>query len=269
MKRPTAKNTGIHTSILRSGRNNSSVLMDGKTLILIDCGIGPRILEKKLNEIDRTTRDITGALITHSHLDHMNLATVRKLTKEGVPLYSGHGVKKKAIEKMEREHRQAVKEHIRPFHHNEEFQIGSFIVTAFEVAHDSEGGCSGFEFKKADHSGHRKIVYATDLGYPSLEIKSKFLDCDILFIESDHDEDMLDKCADIPEYIKEDHIRGYHISNTQCCEILEEVLNKSRKVPEKIHLLHISDTINKGEIALGECQDMLKRNNFKNIEICL
>lgn len=122
-------------------------------------------------------------------------------------------------------------------------------------------------FKRNTASGIKKIVYATDFGNPSENVKIILRDCDVIFIESDHDDKMLYENNEIPEWRKENHIKKYHISNLQCCNILEEVLKTSKTIPQKILLLHITDKINTKDKALSMCKSMLNRNGFNSVEI--
>ncbi len=257
----------IYTAIVRRGKSNSSIILDKTNLILIDCGVGPRVLENYLNDINMTIGQITGAVITHSHFDHMNEATLRKLATNGIPIYCNDVVKEIAVAKTEKEFKQLVKKHIHAISVRKEFEIGDYKIKAFNLSHDSEGGCHGYVFKKKTLSKTEKIVYATDFGYPSDSVKKLFRNSNIIFIESDHCDKMLDNCFDIPENIKDDHIRKYHISNAQCCSVLEDVLRNSDILPRKIHLLHIADKINTDKKALSMCKAMLNKNGLKNVVV--
>lgn len=253
----------IYTAMLRSGRSNSSIIMDQKNLILVDCGVGPRILEQKLGEVDRAIDQITGALITHSHFDHMNEATLRKLTSHGISIYCNSGVKEIALGKAKAAHRKLIKKYLCVINSQAAFQVGDFKIKAFDLKHDSDGGCHGYILKRKTEKGSEKIVYATDFAYPSQRIKKIFRDSHIIFIESDHCDVMLDRCPDIPDFVKDNHIRQYHISNAQCCDLLKDSLTNSNILPRKIHLLHISDNINTEKKALSMCKQMLKKNGLK------
>ena len=155
--------TRIYTAILRSGKTNSSI-MDDNNLILVDCGVGPRILEEKLQDIKKSICDLTGAVITHSHSDHMNKATVRKLDSEGIPVYCHNQVKKILL--------QIIKKHsIHGVEVNEKFRIGDYKIKPFVLEHDDAGGCTGYVFRRSTNRGIKKIVYATDFGYPSENVK--------------------------------------------------------------------------------------------------
>jgi phosphoribosyl 1,2-cyclic phosphodiesterase len=262
-------NDGSYTAIVRSGKSNSSIIMDKANLILVDCGAGPKVLEKSLSDINMTIERITGAVITHSHSDHMNEATLRKLAANGVPIYCNDEVKKIAVAATKEEFKQLVMNHIHAISVRTEFNIGNYTIKAFNLKHDAEGGCYGYVFKKKMPDKIEKILYATDFGYPSDHIKELFRNSDVIFIESDHDDGMLDKNVGIPEYIKEDHIRNNHISNAQCSAMLEEILSNSDNLPRKIHLLHITDTINTDDKAISTCRRMLIKNGWKDIVVSI
>lgn len=59
-------------SVLSSGsRGNSTLIATDNTKILIDLGVTKSYIEEKLKEIKVEPSSITGILITHTHVDHI------------------------------------------------------------------------------------------------------------------------------------------------------------------------------------------------------
>ena len=56
-------------SIASGSSGNCICVGSKKTTVLIDTGISGKRIEAGLNEIDMTTRDMDGILITHEHSD--------------------------------------------------------------------------------------------------------------------------------------------------------------------------------------------------------
>ena len=60
------------------------------TSVLVDVGISGIRVERGLNEIDMTTRDVEAILVTHEHADHIKgLGVLAR--RYGIPIYSTEG----------------------------------------------------------------------------------------------------------------------------------------------------------------------------------
>src|SRR5688572_27746666 len=78
--------------MLRSGSSgNAALVTAGATRILIDAGIGPRVLAKELGTHGLAVGDLTGAIFTHCHSDHVRGNTLALLAREGVPIHFNEG----------------------------------------------------------------------------------------------------------------------------------------------------------------------------------
>ena len=63
----------MYFHIIASGsKGNATIVVSSKTVLLIDMGISLSRLEEGLGEINLTVNDITGALFTHDHTDHIS-----------------------------------------------------------------------------------------------------------------------------------------------------------------------------------------------------
>ena len=58
--------------------------------VLVDVGISGKNIEKGLNTLDLTGKDVDGILITHEHSDHIKgLGVISR--KYGIPIYATGG----------------------------------------------------------------------------------------------------------------------------------------------------------------------------------
>ena len=63
----------MYFHIIASGsKGNATVIVSNQTVLLIDMGISLSRLEEGLAEISLAVNDITGALFTHDHTDHIS-----------------------------------------------------------------------------------------------------------------------------------------------------------------------------------------------------
>ncbi|MGI9533725.1 MAG: MBL fold metallo-hydrolase, partial [Thermodesulfobacteriota bacterium] len=68
---------------LASGSSGNSLYIESThSKILVDAGIGPRILKKRLESIGVKIDEIDAVIVTHEHIDH-----TRSITKLPVPVF--------------------------------------------------------------------------------------------------------------------------------------------------------------------------------------
>ena len=115
---------------LASGsKGNCIFLGTGKTKILIDAGIGPKLLTKRLDEIDVDLSEIEAILITHEHSDHIR--GVEGLSKKhNLPVYITEATLKQSRLGINRSLS-------RVFSPYEAVSIGNLSIVAFPKLHDA------------------------------------------------------------------------------------------------------------------------------------
>jgi metal-dependent hydrolase (beta-lactamase superfamily II) len=79
----------IKFSILASGSSgNASVICSDKTVVLIDCGASAKYVSENLAAMSIKPQDITAAVITHAHGDHISDSGLSFLIKNNIKVYS-------------------------------------------------------------------------------------------------------------------------------------------------------------------------------------
>ena len=67
----------LKIAILGSGsKGNCSLISDGRTNILLDAGLSPTVIVKRLSEFGLDVGDLDGLLLTHEHDDHVKAVEV-------------------------------------------------------------------------------------------------------------------------------------------------------------------------------------------------
>src|SRR5947209_5798771 len=75
-------------TVLASGSTgNASLLQCDGFGVLLDFGIGPRLLSGRLGLCGRSWKQVHAALLTHTHGDHWRETTLVQLARRGIPLY--------------------------------------------------------------------------------------------------------------------------------------------------------------------------------------
>ena len=101
--------------------------------VLVDVGISGKSIEKGLNSLDLTGKDVDGILITHEHSDHIKgLGVISR--KYGIPIYTTGGtadamLRMKSLGKMPEGLIHEIRE-------DEPFEIKDLTVNPFTIPHD-------------------------------------------------------------------------------------------------------------------------------------
>ena len=162
-----------------SGGNCIAVGCGGK-YILIDAGRSAKKIRERLGEEEIDPSDIAGIFITHEHVDH--IAGVRVLASSlKVPVYATEGT---AEFLQENGHAKNVDLRLLP---EGQVDMGDMGVSCFATSHDAAESC-GFRVECADG---RSISLATDTGVITPVIHQAIEGSDLVYLESNHDINML------------------------------------------------------------------------------
>ncbi|MDR0333484.1 MAG: MBL fold metallo-hydrolase [Dysgonamonadaceae bacterium] len=221
--------------------------------ILIDAGIGPRIMKKRLAEHGIDFSFVRAVLVTHDHLDHIK--SVGYLAeKMHIPIYGTREVhrgitKNPYVRNSLNGSRQYIEKGIM-------FKIGGLKITAFDIPHDSVDSVGYFiEFG----NGH-KLMLATDVGTVTDKLGEYIRKANHVVIESNYDEEML-KNGKYPYFLKQRITSGTgHLSNREIAEFLCENYESHH---QNIWLCHLSGDNNYPELAYKTMETHLTRKGVK------
>lgn len=189
--------------ILGSGSSGNAIILDN---VLIDCGVSFKKLEPY-------ARKITVVCMTHSHKDHLNPTTVRRLAKERPSLWwiCGEHLTGDLLACGVR----AAK--IVPLRNGEKCRLNGFSAEVVKLYHDVPNVAYKLNF------GETRIFYATDTStLDGIEAKN----FDLYLIEANYGEDEIrerirQKKAD-GLYCYEERVLKTHLSREQAEEWLAE-----------------------------------------------
>lgn len=257
---------GLSVCVLgSSSAGNSTLVWNGASAILVDCGFNPGYLEKSLWEKGFRIHDLGGVLITHVHGDHVNGWFVRKLIKFGIPIYCPQAIELHLQVQYDALARASHLGLLRPLPEGG-FDLAGFQVRSFEVPHDSPGGCFGYAISSCEAGRLTKVTVTTDIANPTDSAARSMADSDVIVIESNHDIEMLENSAR-PLWLKR-RIREFgHLSNDQCAGMLMNVLDHSTMLPKAVLLAHVSQECNTNQIALECTSERLDREGIRGITV--
>lgn len=220
--------------------------------ILIDAGVGIRVIQKALREYGVSFDKIMGILITHDHADHIK--TVGCLgDKYNIPVYATQTVHE-GIHRN-RTVRASLITSRRIIEKECPFFIKDFEITAFEVPHDSIDNV-GYHIQFEGQT----FVLITDIGRITDKIREYASKANHLVIEANYDEYML-QAGKYPYYLKERIGNGTgHLSNRLSAEFIASICNENMR---NIWLCHLSQDNNHPEIAFKTVEQALFTNGIK------
>ena len=219
--------------------------------ILIDVGIGPRVIKKRLAEHGVSMSSIIAILITHDHLDHIKSAGYLG-AKQHIPVYATHEVHRGIANNRMIHH--SLNGSAKYIEKRKAFQIKDFRITPFHVPHDSNDN-AGYYFEFAG----QRMTLATDVGVITDEIAHYISKANHLVIESNYDEDMLQN-GKYPWHLKQRITCGTgHISNRQVSHFLANNFSSNLK---NIWLCHLSGDNNNPELAYNTMSETLSEKGI-------
>ena len=227
----------MHFNIIASGsKGNATIVIYKQTVILIDMGITLTRLQEGLAECHLKVEDISAAIFTHDHSDHIGglrfiSPNIQYALKKTLPGSLSHVVKI-----------------------NEPFVIGDFTIIPFKTSHDAKNPC-GFKLIAGDET----MVYMTDTGIFLEENLPLIKNPTYLIIESNHDIKMLlqtNRTFELKSRIMSD---VGHLCNEDSAIAACQIIGPDTK---EIILAHLSEEANTPEKALEVYDKVFKHFNI-------
>ena len=226
----------MYFNIIASGsKGNATLVVSKKTVILIDMGITLTRLEEGLEEVNLGLNDISGAIFTHDHTDH--ISGIRFLSPK--IMYGLEGTLSSLCNKVEL---------YKPF------VIGDITITPVETSHDAKNPC-GYILE----SEGEKLVYMTDTGEMVSSALPYLKNPDYLILESNHDIKMLlntNRTYELKSRILSEH---GHLCNEDSAIAACQIIGDKTK---EIYLAHISEEANTPEKAMEAYEKIFKHFGY-------
>jgi len=214
---------------------NCAVIWSGWEALMVDCGLGVKYTVKAIRNTGLSMEYFGGVLISHLHSDHIRDSMLRYLYRQGVPFYCHSRISSHFENRLKKCGVEADGSRVMSVA-EKTFKVGHFNVDCFTVPHDTF--CCGFRIG----FGSKNITIATDMGFADDSVLEKFINSDIIVIESNHCRKMLE-LSERPYWVKR-RIAEHHMSNTECGNFLEKVVRLSDSKPSAVVLAHLSTECN-------------------------
>jgi phosphoribosyl 1,2-cyclic phosphodiesterase len=252
---------GLRFSVLASGSSGNAALVEADGFgVLIDAGLGPRLLASRLAAVDRRWTHIHAVVLTHTHGDHWHDRTLAHLRRLGIPLYCHLDHHPSLLEASPAFWELREASLVRGYEPGQPLELSpSLSCTPLSLWHD-ETTC-GFHFKAAGKNGDGPVTlaYAADLGSWQSGLVDAFTDVDILALEFNHDVFLERSSGRSTALIGRVLGNRGHLSNVQAADLFREVLDRSQPGrPRHLVQLHLSRHCNRPNMAVDAARVVLK-----------
>lgn len=223
-----------------SSGNCSVIAMPGPfqpRVVLLDLGIGPKILRRSLRLMGLDTSHVTDVVLTHLDADHFRLPTLRQLPPAArLRLHRAHLGRAERLNALV--HRRCEVFDAEPFS-----PLPGLTFTSTLMSHDAHG-TAAFRIELEHDERLATIGWATDLGRATPRLCQHLAGVDVLAIESNYCP-KLQRASDRPAFLKRRIMDGSgHLSNDEAAQAVRTIAPRRHVV-----LLHLSRECNTVELA--------------------
>lgn len=213
---------------LASGSSGNATLVQATSLghtttILVDCGLSVRLIESRMLQAGVSIDALDAVFITHEHADHIGNALALAL-KHRIPTYMSQGTW----------HACGDADYEGLLHFAQDYQtisIGEIELRPFTVPHDAKE-----PLQLVCSNGDKRLGILTDLGHISSHVLESLQGCHALFLECNHDVNMLARSA-YPPFLRQRVGGDYgHLSNAQAAAVLQELMHDQLRHVLAAHL---------------------------------
>lgn len=223
---------------------NCSVISAGRTNVLIDAGMTGKAILDGLSAVGVDPSSLSAIVVTHEHSDHIKGIGVMS-RKYDIPVYANEATWKAMSPFIG----DVAMKNIRAFVTGQNFYLGELDVTPFPTSHDAAEPVGYSFFSKG-----KRVVYMTDTGCVPERLREIAEGADILFLEANHDIDML-KNGPYPYPLKKRILSDKgHLSNGTAGELLKRLYPTGVR---RAILAHLSRENNTERIAYNTVRGLL------------
>ncbi|MCX7898192.1 MAG: MBL fold metallo-hydrolase [Rhodocyclaceae bacterium] len=224
----------IRFTLLASGSKGNALLVEkGATRLVIDCGLPPRDLSRRLEARGVAPTSVRALLLTHEHADHV-AGAARAAAHFGWTLHASFGTASAAASVLD-----GVP--VQRFDSHTPFAIGELSIQPYPVPHDAR---EPTQFVFAD--GAVRLGLVTDAGAVTPHMVKMLSGCAALILECNHDAEMLWR-GRYPYPLKKRISGGFgHLSNDAAAQLLAAVAHARL---QHVIAAHLSQENNRPELA--------------------
>ena len=241
----------VRVCVLGSGSGGNCTWVEcGGDAILVDAGLSAQRIRRTLRDCRLDERKLRAICVTHEHTDHTcGIARLHSLL--GIPAYANSGTARAV--------RNVPADCWKCFVTGNPFAVGPFEVFPFLLPHDAYEPV-GYRIA----CGGVSIGIATDLGMATTLVRGKLAGCNLLVLESNHDEELV-RLAQRQWWLKQRILGNQgHLSNHAAAALIAEVAGESLRT---VVLAHLSRDCNREDLALETVRADLASHGLDRIDV--
>lgn len=241
----------LSLTVLGSGSaGNCSLIATDQCRLLVDAGFSARQIAQRLETIGVRPQTLDAILITHEHSDHVAGLEIF-CRRFGIPIYTNP-----LTAEILRRGFLADFSGWNLFQTGRAFAVKDIEIQSFYVPHDAVEP-SAFVFTEGEGS----IGVLMDLGYAPKLALERIRQVHTLFIETNHDERMLQEDPKRPWSVKQRILsRHGHLSNESAAKLVAAIAGHQLR---RVVLGHLSRDCNRPDIAL----ETMRRYGIEGIDL--
>jgi phosphoribosyl 1,2-cyclic phosphodiesterase len=256
----------VQFAVLASGsRGNSTLIQSRGVGILIDVGLGPRVLRDRLRGVGSDWDRLAAVILTHTHRDHVDIATLRTLAEFRIPFFCHASHRQDLAETAGVRHLEQSRL-LRVYDQHPFLLPNGLRAEPVSLQHDS-GPTFGFRIEVPPDRRKKAIAlgFLSDTGGWTPAMVDAVTDVDVLGVEFNHDVG-LQRSSGRPSHLIARVLgdRG-HLSNEQGADLVREVFARSgRNAVQHLVLLHLSGQCNHPSLAIGAANSVIRDAGREN-----
>lgn len=237
----------VFCPLFSGSTGNACFVATENTRVLVDAGITASTLVKALDQVGCDPHHLDGILVTHEHIDHIKGIGVLA-RRYGIRIYANEltWIAMDVSGKLG-----TIPDRCRVVYESgRDFALGDMRITPLPISHDAADP-AGYLLDQGMH----RVGIATDTGVLPKAVLDALSSCEIVLLESNHDEELLERNPRYPVQLKR-RILGKkgHLSNASAGEAAVEL---TRMGVPRIALGHLSQHNNTPELAFDTVAEAL------------
>lgn len=220
----------LEFQVLASGsKGNAIYVASASTALLVDAGLSAKEIVRRMEGSGLRPQRLAAVLISHEHSDHIR--GVGALSRRfDLPVY----LTQATLENLPSQLGELAGAHI--IQSGRTFSVGDLTVHPFALSHDAADPVGYI----VEHNGCRLAV-CTDCGTATQLVRTRLQECHGLIVEANHDVDRLIHGPYAWHLKQRIRSRHGHLSNEECCDLLQHVHHRNLQVVIMAHLSEINN----------------------------